>query len=163
MSAITATATTYLESVPICEATVVSFDRSYFIGTIYDMFVEEVNIPFVDENDESYKCDFEHVGNKTTEKMVLTIRCWNREMCRFVLNIKKQETRNCGIEGYKYTINAALDYVSEMEFDSNKKRKFESDLKHFIQYLKRECEDHDEELFEREYRELQQDYDDGKC
>ncbi len=148
--------------VPICETTVVSFDRSHFIGVLYDIFAYEVAPGFVDETHESYKCDFEHTGTTTTENMSWTIRCWNRDICKFMLDIGIEPTSRYGIQGRKYTINATLMYLSELD-DNLLTLKFENDLANMMKSLQIECDDHDEEMLDREMEELAQDYADGKC
>ena len=153
-----------IATVPIGETTVVSFDRSYFLGMLYDD-VNDINTMFYDIADESYHTEFGHRGTKTKETMIWTLTCKNRKMCDFTIYIDKEETRCHGIDGYKYKMDAKVDYFTEFndEFEMVMKQKYEGELASMIQWLQRECDEHDEELLEHEYLELQRDYEDGRC
>ena len=151
-------------TVNIGETTVVSFDRSHFIGMLYDD-VNHINNMFYDVADESYETEFGHKCINNNENMVWTLTCQNRKMCDFTICIDKEETRRHGIDGYKYKINAKVDYFTEFdgELEMIMKQKYEGELLTMIQWLQRECDEHDEEMLENECLELQHDYEDGRC
>lgn len=153
-----------LQTVIFEETAVVSFERSYFLDIVYDD-VNNINTMFYDMTDESYETEFDHKDTKTNETMVWTLTCKNRKMCDFTIYVDKEETCCHGVEGYKYKLNAKVDYFTEFndEFEMIMKQKYEGELATMLQWLQRECEEHDEEILEREYLELQQDYEDGRC
>lgn len=153
-----------LQTVVFEETAVVSFDRSYFLDIVYED-VNNINTMFYDMTDESYQTEFGHRGTKTNETMIWTLTCKNRKMCDFTIYVDKEEIRCHGVEGYKYKLNAKVDYFTEFndEFEMIMKQKYEGELATMLQWLQRECDEHDEEMLERECLELQRDYRDGRC